>query len=44
MNGREIKNAIKSSVLMARKKGSLPLDMKHIQFTVDLLQAFKNGT
>ncbi|KAF7928403.1 hypothetical protein EAE99_005160 [Botrytis elliptica] len=44
MNGREIKNAIKSSVLMARKKGSLPLDMKHVRFTVDLLEAFKNGT
>ncbi|THV45472.1 hypothetical protein BGAL_0484g00020 [Botrytis galanthina] len=44
MNGREIKNSIKSSVLMARKKGSLPLDMKHIRFTVDLLDAFKNGT
>ncbi|TGO06817.1 hypothetical protein BTUL_0475g00010 [Botrytis tulipae] len=43
MNGREIKNAIKSSVLMARKKGALRLDMKHIRFTVDLLEAFKNG-
>ncbi|TGO31679.1 hypothetical protein BHYA_0440g00020 [Botrytis hyacinthi] len=43
MNGCEIKNSIKSSVLMAGKKGSLTLDMQHLRFTVDLLEGFKNG-